>query len=229
MNVECYMRRLNRLLLSELGDNPPYAWIHSESAEFMRPMRAMTEDGDLLWNYRCPCGLNVAVHSAECVAGCLIVVEPVWSIRKTDPELNDQWVLCCLQIPMTEAAWLKTFGTILPYPANGSWAPVATETHTVAMHPGSLPGETLTLALIRARQRSREIKDRDIANAATDRDEKKDKVREIKIRERLQDCLPVNPNPGSKHMALKSFGGDDSLPSPALRRKIEQGESLVTV
>lgn len=227
MNIERHIRKLNRLLIAELGQNPPYQWIYSESAEFKRPMRAMTEDGDLLWNYRCPCGLNVSVHSPECIAGMLMVVEPAWAVRKTDPSLENQWVLCCLQTPMGEDAWMRVFGSVLPYPRNGSWAPVCTETYTVAMAADTLPGENFTMAIIRGRQRSLEIADCDIANAAAYRDEKKTEHRRQHIRERIKDVLPVNPDPGKRGGPL-SWGGTDDV-SPALRRKIEQGESLVTV
>ena len=227
MNAERHIRRLNRLLIAELGQNPPYQWIHSESAEFLRPMRAMDEDGNLKWDYRCPCGKNVKVHLPECVVAGLVVVEPVYAIRKIDPTLNDQWVLCCLQVPMSEAEWVQTFGSKLPYPANGSWAPVCTETRTVAMAPGCLPGENFTMAAIRGRQRSREIPERDIANATVERDKRKDEKRRTHIRERLYDVLPVNPDPGKRGGSV-SFGGTDDI-SPALRRRIEQGDSLVTI
>ena len=228
MNVERHIRKLNRTLIAELGENPPYQWIYSESPEFMRPMRAMDEDGNLKWNYRCPCGLNKTVHSAECVAGALMVVEPAWEARKVDITMHNQWVLCCLQVPMPEAEWLQTFGSRLPCPVNGSWAPVCTETRTVAMAPEALPGENFNMAVIRGRQRSRQITEKEIANATMERDKKKDEKRKTKIRERLFDCLPVNPNPGSKHMATTSFGGGFG-PSPELRRRIEKGESLVTI
>lgn len=226
MNAERHIRKLNALLAAELG-NPPYRWIYSESAEFKRPMRAMNEDGELEWNYRCPCGLNVRVHSPECVAGMLVVVEAVWEARKTDPELVNQWVLCCLQEPMPEDEWMRVFGSVLPYPSNGSWAPVGTETRTIAMEAGVLPGENFTMAIIRGRQRSRAIPDCDIANAAASRDQKREADRRQHIRERIHDVLPVNPDPGKRGGSL-SWGGTEEL-SPTLRRKIEQGESLVTV
>ena len=227
MNVERHIRKMNRLLLGELGQQPLYQWIYSESAEFMRPMRAMDEDGNLKWDYRCPCGLNVSVHLPECVAGMLIVVEPVWEIRKTDPSLTNQWVLCAHQPPPSEHEWRAMFGSVLPYPANGSWAPVGTETHVVAMKPDNLPGENFTMACIRGRQKSREIPDCDIANAIASRDGKRDKDRKWKIRKRLKDALPVSADPGKRGGSL-SWGGTDEL-SPTLRKKIEQGESLVTI
>lgn len=238
MSLDRHIRKLNRLLLAELGENPLYRWIYSESPDFMRAMRLMDDEGKLLFDYRCPCGLNVAVHSASCSppadqadedglvpwypapATSLIVAEPKWEIRKTDPGLNDQWVLCCLQIPMSEHEWQEMFGARLPYPSNGTWAPVATETRTVAMPPGTLPGENFTMACIRGRQRSREIKMCDIANAHYSREERKDEDRKKHIRERLTDVLPVNPNPGTRGGSVLVF----SEPATA-----KTGESLVTL
>lgn len=221
MNAARHIARLNRLLLAELGSHPPYQWIYSESAEFRRPMRAMDEDGNLQWDYQCPCGRNAAVHTASCVAGGLVVVVPVWDVRRTDPDLHNQWVLCCLQEPMSEYEWGRVFGTVLPWPRNGSWAPVCTETHTVAMKPDTLPGDNFTLAIIAGRRRSREVRMRDVANEIAWKDAKKDAQRRVTAAQRLEDVL-------THAKGTVVFGGDDG-PSPALRRKIEQGESLVTI
>lgn len=205
MSIDRHIRKMNRLLLAELGENPLYRWIHSESPDFMRAMRITNEDGTLPFDYRCPCGLNASVHSPECIAGQLVVAEPVWEIRKTDLDLIDSWVLCCLQIPMSEHEWTQTFGTRLPYPKNGTWAPVQTETRTVAMPPGTLPGENFTMACIRGRQRSREIKMCDIANAHDYREQRKDEQRKKHIRERIAEALPVNPNPGTRGGSVLVF------------------------
>src|SRR4051812_800852 len=116
MNAERHMARMNDLLLAELGENPLYRWIHSESADFKRAMRCIEDHtGALIWDYRCPCGLNVSVHSVVCVEGALVVAVPKWEIRKIDATLVDQWVLCCRQIPMSEFEWQRVFGTQLPY------------------------------------------------------------------------------------------------------------------
>ena len=221
MNVQRHMHRVNAILLSILGENPLYQWIYSESTEFKRPMRVMDEDGNLQYDFVCPCGRNVSVHSVRCAAECLVVAAPVWMPRKIDMTLNDQWVLCCRQEQLSEAEWTQMFGTLLPYPRSGVWAPVQTETVTIAMPPNTLPGENYTTAVARGRQRSREIKASDIANAVESAEQKRDKARRTKIRERLTDCLPVRPTPGA-------VDGPVSLPS-VVRQKIEQGESLVTL
>ena len=215
------------MLLAELGEHPPYAWIYSESPEFKRAMRVVDDAGRPDWDYECPCGLNVSVHSAVCAAEKLVVAVPKFAIRKTDEQMVDQWVLCAWQQPPSEDEWHRMFGTRLPYNRNGSWAPVATETRVVAMPPGKLPGEAWTMAIIRARQKTREIPERDIANATENRWAKKDKDRQEMIRHRISDALPVNPEPGKRGGSV-SFGGTDDL-SPALRRKIQQGENLVTI
>lgn len=194
------------MLLAELGENPLYQWIHSESPDFMRAMRVVDDAHQPQMNYRCPCGLNVSVHSAECVAGALIVAEPAWEIRKTDPSLVDQWVLCCRQAPPPEHEWAKMFGTMLQYPKNGTWAPVQTETHTMAMPKGNLPGENFCMALIRARQRTREIPVSKLDSEYTAAEEKKDTTRRQNIRHRIKDALPVNPNPGKRGGSI-SWGG----------------------
>jgi hypothetical protein len=218
MNAERHIRKMNRIL-AEIGENPPYRWIYSESSEFKRAMRVINEDGSLAYAYRCPCGVNVSVHSPECIAGQLIVAEPVYEIRKTDLDLVDQWVLCCLQIPMSEYEWRETFGTRLPYPQNGTWAPVQTETRTVAMPPGTLPGENFTIACVRGRQRSREIPMCDLVNAQESREQRKEDRRKKNIRERLTDVLPVNPNPGARGGSVLVFSEPPQ----------KTGENLVTL
>ncbi len=206
MSAERHIRKLNRLLLAELGDNPPYQWIHSESAEFKRAMRIINEDtGTPLCDYQCPCGLNAQVHSPECVVGGLVVAVPMWETRKVDEGMVNQWVLCCRQERPSEAEWFKLFGTRLPYPQNGSWAPVATEIRTVAMEAGALPGENFTMAIIRGRQRSRQITIADLNNAAESREAKNDEARKWKILNRIKDVLPVSPDPGKRNANVSIF------------------------
>lgn len=200
MSAERHIRKLNRLLLAELGENPLYQWIHSESTEFKRAMRMIDEDtGVPLCNYRCPCGLNAQVHSPECLVGGLVVAEPMWETRKVDEGCVDQWVLCCRQERPSEAEWFQLFGTLLPYPQTGSWAPVSTETYSIAIAPGMLPGENYTLAIIRGRQRSREITAADLNNRLDTAEAKRDADRKWKIRNRIQDVLPVSPDPGKRN------------------------------
>jgi hypothetical protein len=226
MNTERHIRRLNRMLAAELG-SPQYAWIYSESPEFHRAMRKTDEFGKPEMDFRCPCGLNVQVHSPECLAGMLVVAEPKWEIRKTNIFLIDQWVLCCLQLPPSEDAWVEMFGSRLPYPKNGTWAPVETETYTVAMPADALPGENFTMALIRARQKSREIHPSDLANAYENREQLRDKRRFVSARDRIKDVLPFNPDPGKRGGSV-SWGGvrDTSEPLPV---KVVQGENLVSL
>lgn len=215
------MSKVNGLLLAELGENPLYRWIYSESPDFKRAMRCIDDEGNPIWDYRCPCGLNVALHSAECLADQLVVAVPRWEIRKIIPTFVDRWVLCCRQIPMSEYEWMQVFGTRLPYPKNGTWAPVATETYTVAAPAGTLPGENFTMAVIRGRQRSREIKMCDIANAHYSREEAKNANLKVEIRKYIADALPVSPTPGSR-------SGNVSLPAVEVRPKRKTGD-LVTL
>lgn len=206
MNADRHIRKLNRLLHAELGEHPPYAWIHSESAEFKRAMRMIDEDTSVpLCNYRCPCGLNAQVHSPECIVGGLIVAEPMWETRKVDEGIVDQWVLCCRQDRPSEAEWEQLFGTLLPYPQTGSWAPVTTETVTIAIAKGMLPGENYTMAIIRGRQRSREITTADLNNAFESREAKREADLKTKIRHRLTDVLPVSPDPGKRNGNVSIF------------------------
>jgi len=223
MNVERHINKLNRLLEAELGARPLYRWIYSESVEFKRAMRVMDDNGKPDWDYRCPCGKNVSVHSAECVAGQLVVADPKWEIRKTDPALIDCWVLCSLQVPMPEDEWTKTFGTRLPYPKNGTWAPVATETYTVATVRGTLPGYNMTLAIARARQKTREQHIQTLENEWLDRKAADDKKRKDNAAYRIKDCFTLNQNWGNRGGSV-SWGGAGE--SPALKDK---GDNLVTI
>lgn len=207
MNVERYMRKLNRLLASELGE-PVYRWIYSESPEFQRAMRVVDEFLKPEWDYRCVCGLNATIHRATCT---LVSAVPKWTWRKTIPDAIDQWVLCCHQAPPTEEEWQNLFGSRLMYPAGGSWAPVGTETRQIAMRPGELPGENFNLAIIRGRQRSREIHPSEIVNAYEYAEARRDQARRPELRHRLTDALTLNPDPGKRNAGV-SWGGVGESP-----------------
>lgn len=216
MSAERHIRKLNAIIRQELGENPLYAWIYSESRDFIHPMRVIDDAGVPQFDYACPCGLNVSVHSAAC---SMVVAVPQWTTRKARVNMVDQWVFCCLQKPPSEHEWNQRFGSMLQYPKNGTWAPVETETYTMAMPPGKLPGENFNMAIIRARQRSREIPVPDIENAIADREAKKAANNRWKSVKRIKDALPINPNPGKRGGSV-SWGG--------IKEQV-QGERLVTL
>ena len=204
MNLLRHISKLNAQLEAELGHSPLYRWVHSEAPEFRHAMRKMDEFGNLEMDYVCCCGRNVSVHSAECK---MTVAEPVWEWRKIVPHLRDQWVLCALQPPdLTEAQWLERFGTRGLYPAHGEYMPVGTEDRLIALHPGKIPGESFNLAVIRGRQRSREVH---LESLAHDQERAQQKFMDDRLegfKYRFKSVLPVRPNPGC-------VDGPVSLPS----------------
>lgn len=202
--VNRHIAKLNRLLLSELGENPPYQWIWSESPEFKRAMRILDPDGVPLFNFRCQCGLNVKVHLSECDVS---VAEPVYEIRKTDPRLVNQWVMCCQQPLPSRELWEAMFGTKLMYPAQGAWAPVSTEDRALAMPPGAVPGEHYTMAIINGRRRSREIPDSDVLAEHESWESNKERQTYVNAKDRIKEVLPISPNaPGVRGGSI-SWGG----------------------
>lgn len=110
MNFQRKMRRFNKILHTELGENPLYQWIWSESADFLHPMLKLRDDGSQLYDYKAlPSGLITAI--------------PIIETRKIDPNANRTWVMCVRRFP-DEEEWIATFGTYHNYPAQGKWIPV---------------------------------------------------------------------------------------------------------
>lgn len=95
MSLERRVNKLNRLLLSELGSSPAYLWVWSESPFFFRLSPQLDDSGQPIYNYRCACGLNRAVHSPDCQS--LILPEPALERVKIYWWLENVWALCCLQ------------------------------------------------------------------------------------------------------------------------------------
>lgn len=205
--VSRHIAKLNRLLLVELGERPPYQWVYSESPEFKRAYRLMDDGGMPLFNYRCPCGLNATVHSPDCLVAGVVAAEPIFEIRKTDRRLTNQWVMCCQQPLPSRELWLALYGTQLLYPSHGAWAPVSTEDRVLAMPPGTVPGEVYTQAIINGRRYSREIPDGDVLTAHDDWERKQEASRKHELRDRIVEHLPISLNvPGTRGGSI-SWGG----------------------
>ena len=114
MSIERKVRKLNTLLRTELGSNPPYAWVHTRSPLLHHPM----EDHSTGLDYLCSCGRNVRIHSASC--GSLVAaVQPiklVWAF----PFHPNHWVLCKTHA-VNRKSWMERYGKDAHYVSEAAW------------------------------------------------------------------------------------------------------------
>jgi hypothetical protein len=179
-----HIRRLNALLRTELGTGKGmYAWKWSESPEMHRPMRVVQSDGTPAFEFRKqPSGLMLAC--------------PVYTLRKTAIDAENQWLLAILLPPaLNPHTWEMVFGTSQAYPANGEWAPC----DPIRIPRGSEPTEFDTWTVIDAMRRQRKVSAAQWDSEAKDGMERKDQGRGAEILDSIKDCAPAFLNaPGRK-------------------------------
>ena len=128
MNLERHIRRLNRLLLRELGEDPPFQWIHSQDRLLQHEMAVYNGDGSKVLDYYCDCGRNVAIHKPACKS--LTEARQRTAMRSKlaameDRYIRDSWVMCYAKI-IPESAWKAAYDTLQNYPPGGlCWYPLA--------------------------------------------------------------------------------------------------------
>ena len=95
----------------------------------------MDADGNPVYDYRCRCGVNVAVHSPDCQSLTIPITR--MARTKTAPLIENSWVLCRWNPPPPLESWLEEYGTVSGYPHQGRYLPVSSNNKVI-----SLPAET---------------------------------------------------------------------------------------
>jgi hypothetical protein len=169
--------KLNRLMLQELGENPPYSWQWSE---------------DLTW------GVLTGTEPYASDTG-LILRRPVYTMRKRLVTVDRRWLICFKAKPMPERAWLKLFGWQCQWPNCGLWTPLATPVRvtedskpvggTAMLDSGEEPDETITrevIALVKElRVKTSYDRRQEIEDAQDLRIKRRDDLLYAKIRDRI--------------------------------------------
>jgi hypothetical protein len=184
MDTPKNIRKLNELLRAELGTAKGlYAWKWSESPEMHRPMRVIHDDGTPVFEFRKQeSGLTLAC--------------PVYTIRKTALDAEEQWLLAILLPPaLSLHEWEKVFGTSQAYPGNGEWAPC----DPIRIPRGQQPTEFDTWTVIDAMRRQRKVSNATWDNESLAALDKRDAGRGGEILDAIKDAAPAfNNAPGMK-------------------------------
>lgn len=138
--TEANISRLNRLFISELGENPPIAWRWSEDLTYLQSK--FDSDGKPVYESKIHNFLIVQVQAKE--------------LAKMFPDLVNQWVACQLTVfPDSETGAVHGTG-------NFAWVPIGAGIEPLALDPGEVPTREVTMAITqrirhaRATQRERE-------------------------------------------------------------------------
>lgn len=125
------VKKENLYLLHALGSiegRAKYQWAWSEDLQL--PMVGIDDEGHIVYDYHCICGVNRTVHSAVCN---FTTPHPKWALRPVLDTMRGRWVLVRWSPPeVPQDEWEACFGGI-PYPEGGYFKPVGTATQCIAV------------------------------------------------------------------------------------------------
>ncbi len=183
------VRRLNRLLESQLGGSPRYAWRWSE--DLLHVMYAITDEGAPIYEERI-----ITLPSDKSLYGQ--VRKTV--LRKLLPHHTDVWVACAM-IEVDEKDG-SVHGTGI-----GAWVPLSSSVSgPAALPPGTVPTEELTQCIIRSIRQERSQPKGYLITGFEEADHKREKARWNNAYDRIRDASTAFFNlPGSKgHVSFPS-------------------------
>lgn len=144
------MKRANEILRDLDGvfpgsDFQHFMWKWSEELFSVIPQYEMKPDGEVgpVYEYRCRCGVDVTVHSADCAATIAKVKMQrvkTCGLGGEFESYSNVWLLCVWREPPTKEEWINSMGTDEDYPSNGRYLPVHRGPMCVAM-PRETPPE----------------------------------------------------------------------------------------
>lgn len=138
MTVDQIIEQENRLLRSELGSNPLWAWKHSSKLRF-RVQKIVPSDNSLD-------GFDPQYDYQSNPRTGLIELRPVYVDMPMLPMRPNSWVLARFVEANQEQAFKQRFGVRVEYPVDGIWQPI----DVTALRPGIIPGRTETWNMIHA-------------------------------------------------------------------------------
>jgi hypothetical protein len=197
------LNRLNDLLGRELGRNPfgepLYSWAWADDLRHhMRQIDPVTQN--LIFDYRCQCGLNKIVHEPTCN---LTAPVPRWIERRMCPQLHQQYVAVLWQSCGSEDQWLREFGGRLRYEPRGYRLPT-----NACLGPGEEPDKHVTWDLIHKVRRDRKKSIKDWIDEYDEAMALKERRDESRLDAMISDAITAfgNAKPGAR-------SGGISLPS----------------
>ena len=194
MSLQRQVRKLNRILLSETGQNPIREWMHSSDTRLLHPMRVFERDGSVVYDYHCRCGKNVRVHGPEC--------------RITQPKPRwEMWHLLDLSMPKEKYAdcWLVGCRTFpdqscyvgCPFPSAEVWYPFSDRAGVLILNQGTPPSEDLNWELVKMIREWNDL--HSTMDQAHDESQLLHKrAQNSKIEAAMRDAISVSSRPGAK-------------------------------
>ena len=196
------VRRLNRLLESELGGNPRYAWRWSE--DLLHVMNVVDEEGKPAYEERI-----IVLPSDRSLYGLIQKT----AVRKLLPEHVDVWVACALvEVDENDGSLAGT--------GCASWIPLSSSVSgPAALPPGVGPTDELTQSIIRSIRQERAMPKNYLLDDFEEASKKREKARWSNTYDCIRDACAAYYNvPGKRgHVSFPSkkpklVYGDADLP-----------------
>ena len=176
------VRRLNRLLESELGGSPRYAWRWSE--DLLHVMKVVDDEGSPVYEERI-----IILPTDQTIYAQIQKT----ATRKLLPHHQDQWVACAL-VEVNDADG-SLAGTGI-----GSWIPISSSVGgPAALPPGVSPTDELTQCIVRSLREERNRPKNYLIDDFEEASKKREKAKWANIYDRIRDCATAFYNaPGQK-------------------------------
>jgi hypothetical protein len=117
------------------GPTPKFQW--KWSGDLVSLLPKLNDSGEAEMEYRCACGTDVVVHSAECGGFTVakIKLEKQYLAAHDGPygSYHNMYILCRWVPPIDLDDWVNSMGTSEDYPANGRYVPVDLGGNCVAL------------------------------------------------------------------------------------------------
>lgn len=164
----------NRVLLSELGTHPLWAWKHTSTLRIrvQRIKESATAANGIEPQYH---------YKANPLTG-LIELSPEYIDMPMLPKIPDSWVLCRFVEADQEAVFRQQFGVRVEYPAGGIWQPLG----FTALRPGIVPSRQDTWNMIHGARANR-VAVQDFFEGAEERQNKREAKEARNFGEQLRD------------------------------------------
>lgn len=143
MHITPAIERANEVLLDLNGVFPgddshqKFKWLWSTDLWSLVP--ELDGNCEPKYSFRCPCGLDIKVHSATCtgITQATMRMSKCYMAEEFGPlaSYRNMWVLCRWNPPPSPDEWKSAMGTFEDYPASGRYLPVSLDLRTVVIPP----------------------------------------------------------------------------------------------
>jgi len=131
------------------SDYQKFKWCWSTDLWALVPV--LDDNGSQKFEFICPCGTDVKVHSAACqgMTEARILMEKTYMTDEFGPlaSYRNMWALCRWNPPPSIEEWRNSMGTDVDYPANGRYLPVSKEGGVaIVIPPRAVPSEYVAIS-----------------------------------------------------------------------------------